>query len=280
VATQSWKICLAYSVNTLQEVMDACEKLWPLGTAEDWDAPGLMLGNPGQQVRRVLMSVDVTFDVIVEARERDCELIISHHPMFLRGVQTLGEQTLKGALAAEAVRANLAVLAMHTNADFVPDGVTESLAKALGLTSLEALDTVNGHGRLGDVEPTSLLEFARIVARAIAPTAGGLRVSGNSQQTVRRVAVAGGAGDSLLAAALKSDADVFVTSDLRHHPVQDATLQARLSGRDFGVIDISHWAAEACWLEPASLALGKLLPGLEFVSSEIRTDPWDFAVMQ
>lgn len=280
MATQSLKICLAYSVNTLQEVIDACEKLWPLDTAEEWDAPGLMLGNPGQQVRRVLMTVDVTFDVIAEARDRDCELIISHHPMFLRGVQTLGQQTLKGAMVAEAVRANLAVLAMHTNADFVPDGVTESLAKALGLTNMEALDTVNGQGRVGYVEPASLLEFARIVGRAIAPTAGGVRVSGNPHQSVRRVAVAGGAGDSLLAAALKSDADVFVTSDLRHHPVQDATLQARLGGRGLAVIDVSHWAAEACWLEPAALALGKLLPGLEFVSSEIRTDPWDFAVMQ
>jgi dinuclear metal center YbgI/SA1388 family protein len=274
------KICLAYSVNTLQEVLDACEKLWPLANAEDWDSPGLMLGSPQQSIARVLMTVDVTFDVIAEARERGCELIISHHPMFLRGVQALGEQTLKGSLVAAAVRANIAVLAIHTNADFAINGVTESLAKALGLTNLTPLEPATGHGRVGNVQPSSLLDFARVVGRAIAPTAGGVRVAGDPEQFVRRVAVAGGAGDSLLSAALQSDADVFVTSDLRHHPVQDTTLQVQLAGREFAVIDISHWAAEACWLEPAALDLGRLLPGLEFVSSEIRTDPWDFAVMQ
>jgi dinuclear metal center YbgI/SA1388 family protein len=264
----------------LRDVLEVAEKLWPIAGAESWDAPGLMLGNANQPVQRVLLTVDVTLDVLAEAKERGCELIISHHPMFLRGVSELGEHTMKGALVAEAVRSNLAVFSAHTNADFVPGGVTESLATALGLSELSVLDLRSGQGRIGSVTPVTLLDFARAVSRSLAPTAGGVRVSGEPSQPIRRVAVAGGAGDSLLAAALASDADVFVTSDLRHHPVQDAVSQARSQARAFSAIDVSHWAAEATWLEPAARALSERLPGLEFVSSEIRTDPWDFAVMQ
>jgi dinuclear metal center YbgI/SA1388 family protein len=271
---------LAYRVLKLGDVTAACERLWPATASETWDYPGLMLGSNSQPVARVLLTVDVTIAVITEARTRDCQLIISHHPMFLRGVHELGEQTLKGALATLAIRSEIAIFSAHTNADFVAAGVTESLALALGLTNLQPLEPETGHGRVGEVPTQSLLDFARGVARALAPTAGGVRVSGDSAQSVQRIAVAGGAGDSLLDAALASGADVFVTSDLRHHPVQDAVEASRLTEKPLAVIDISHWAAEATWLESAARALKRELPGLEFVASEVRTDPWDFAVMQ
>jgi dinuclear metal center YbgI/SA1388 family protein len=264
----------------LGDVTAACERLWPAAATETWDHPGLMLGRNDQPVSTVLLTVDVTLEVIHEAKSRGCELIISHHPMFMRGVHELGEHTLKGALAALAIRSEIAIFSAHTNADFVAGGVTESLALALGLTNLQPLEPETGHGRVGEVSSQTLLDFARGVARSLAPTASGVRVSGLSSQLVQRIAVAGGAGDSLLGAALASGADVFVTSDLRHHPVQDAVEASRLTEKPMAVIDISHWAAEATWLESAARALKRELPELEFVASEVRTDPWDFAVMQ
>lgn len=97
---------------------------------------------------------------------------------------------------------------------------------------------------------------------------------------IQRVAVCGGAGDSFISAAMLAEADVYVTSDLRHHPVQDAREQANLSGGTPAIIDVAHWASEWLWLEVAADQLAKLFPNVQFVVSQIRTDPWDFVVTQ
>jgi dinuclear metal center YbgI/SA1388 family protein len=280
LATNRCKICLAYSVTNVTELNQAVLALWPMAGREEWDRPGLMLGSPSTSVSRVLLSVDVTAAVLEEAAERGCQALVSHHPMFLRGVTELGESTAKGALTALAIRKNLAVIAAHTNADFVTDGVTETLAKAIGLSDMKPLIEANQSGRVGAIPSTSVIEFARLLGRVLPPTASGIRLSGDPEQAVGRVAVVAGSGDSLIQAAFDAGADAFVTSDLRHHPVQDAVEQATAAGRNFAIIDISHWAAESLWLDVASRQLATRLPSVEFLVSELRTDPWDFAVMQ
>jgi putative NIF3 family GTP cyclohydrolase 1 type 2 len=97
---------------------------------------------------------------------------------------------------------------------------------------------------------------------------------------VKRVALCGGAGDSFISAAAASGADVYVTSDLRHHPVQDALEQAKAAAKHFGLIDVSHWAAESLWLETAAAQLSSAVSDVKFVVSDLRTDPWEYAVTQ
>jgi putative NIF3 family GTP cyclohydrolase 1 type 2 len=97
---------------------------------------------------------------------------------------------------------------------------------------------------------------------------------------VSRVALCAGAGDSFIANAIEANADVYVTSDLRHHPAQDALERSKAEGREFALIDISHWAAESLWLNQAAKQLSEAMPDVKFVVSDLRTDPWDFAVTQ
>lgn len=263
----------------LSDLIETFEALWPQQTAEDWDRPGLMLGHPSQDVSKVVLSVDVTAEVIAEASESGAQLLLSHHPLLLRGVNELGELTLKGNLAAKAIRSGLAIFAAHTNADIAEVGVGRALAEALGLTDLEPLDSETGHGSVGKIGKTTLLDFARLLASKLPPTAQGVRVSGAGDRSVSRVAMVAGAGDSYLSLALRSGADVFVTSDLRHHPSQDFIEQSKLTDGPT-LIDISHWAAEWLWLDIAARELAQRHPECEFVVSDLRTDPWDFAVMQ
>ena len=96
---------------------------------------------------------------------------------------------------------------------------------------------------------------------------------------VRTVAVCGGAGDSLLGEPLVRGADAYVTADLRHHPASEAVESARVAGGP-ALIDVSHWASEWLWLEVAAEELRAALPGVEVAVSELRTDPWDFVVVQ
>ena len=263
----------------LSDLIQSFEALWPEQTAEDWDRPGLMLGHPGQEVSKVVLSVDVTAEVIEEAGEAGAQLLLSHHPLLLRGVTELGELTLKGNLAAKAIRSGLAVFSAHTNADIAEIGVGRALAASLDLTELEPLDKENGHGSVGTTGKTTLLQLARLLAGKLPPTAQGVKVAGAGDKSVSRVALVAGAGDSYLGLALKSGADVFITSDLRHHPSQDFIEQSKLLDGP-ALIDISHWAAEWLWLDLAAKELAQRHPECEFVVSDLRTDPWDFAVMQ
>ena len=266
-------------MTALSHLLKSFEELWPTATAEDWDRVGLMLGHPASEVSRVLLSVDVTAEVVDEAIESSAQLLLTHHPMLLRPVHELGELTAKGNLITKAVRGGLAIFAAHTNADVAIGGVSQSLAAALGLTEISPLDPVTGHGCVGTVSSQKLVEFARNVAKVLPPVAQGVRVAGDPERMISRVALVGGAGDGFLGQALESKADVFITSDLRHHPSQDFIELSQLVDGP-ALMDISHWAAESIWLESAAMQLSKLHSDVEFAVSEIRTDPWDFAVMQ
>lgn len=263
----------------LKELISHFDSLWPQASKEEWDRPGLMLGSPKQDISKVLLSVDVTREVMEEAVALGCNLVLSHHPMFMRGAFELSESGFKGSLAALATRSNIAVFSAHTNADFQPGGVTDSLARQLGLTNIKPLASTSSHVVVGDVTESTLLDFARIVARKIPAVAQGIRVSGDPNRLVSKVAVLAGAGDSYLTEVARSEADLYITSDLRHHPAQDFAQQSQLDGGP-ALMDIAHWAAEWVWLDSAKSQLEKLIPQVEFVVSEINTDPWTFAVMQ
>lgn len=269
---------------TLREVNEVIERLWPLSGAEDWDAPGLLVGDPEQPVEHVLLAVDAVQVTIDELLERPAGLLLVHHPLLMRGVTTVAEDRYKGALIARLIRGGGALVAAHTNADVVRDGTSDVLAQRLGLQGatpiVPSADGVTGLGRVGGLaEQTTLGAIARTLAEILPPTATGVRAAGDYDQSVRRIAVCGGAGDSLLSHPAVRAADLYVTADLRHHPASEAREQAFRSGGP-ALIDVSHWASEWLWLDGAAAALRSELPGLDVAVSELRTDPWDFVVTQ
>lgn len=254
--------------------------LWPDSGREQWDKPGLMLGSDSQEISKVLLSVDITNEVLDEAIASDAQLILSHHPMFLRGVHHLSSGTAKGAYVAKAVTSGIAVYAAHTNADFVPGGVSDTLGLSLGLTKLSALSQELNQGFVGELQkPLSLFDFARLVAKVLPPVAQGIMVAGDKDRMISRVGLLAGAGDSYLPEALNSQIDLFITSDLRHHPSQDFIEQSSISGGP-SLINISHFAAEFLWLARAKSQLEQYFDDVEFSVTELSTDPWDFVVMQ
>ena len=264
----------------LEKLISQFDLLWPPADKEDWDKPGLMIGSPKHEVSKVLLAVDVTHAVLEEARELGCQLVISHHPMFMRGAFEFSDLGFKGANSAFAIKNDIAVFSAHTNADFQVDGVTQSLAKAVGLENLLPTPETNGHVILGITpEPLKLLDFARLVAKRIPAVAQGVKVSGDPERLISKVAVLAGAGDGYLTQVASTEADLYITSDLRHHPAQDFAEQSRLTSGP-ALMDIAHWSAEWVWLDSAKSQLEKLDTQVEFVVSEINTDPWTFAVMQ
>jgi dinuclear metal center YbgI/SA1388 family protein len=269
---------------TLADVEACVEALWPVAGAEPWDAVGLLSGDPAAEVRRIHLAVDAVLDTVDEAIEGRADLLLVHHPLLLRGVTTVAETRYKGAALARLIRAGCALLAAHTNADVVATGTSAVLADRLGLRDARPLvpsptDATRGIGRVGELtEPTTLGRLARVLSDILPATAQGVRVAGEYDREVRRVALCAGAGDAYLALPDVLAADVYVTSDLRHHPASEARENARVSHGP-ALVDVSHWASEWLWLEVAAQELRDALPGVEVTVSELRTDPWEFAVV-
>jgi dinuclear metal center YbgI/SA1388 family protein len=266
---------------SLREVVQELDTLWPEAGGEEWDTPGLVVGSPDQDVSSIYLAVDATRAVVLEALEAGADLIVAHHPLLLRGVTTVAESTYKGAVIADLIRGGAALYAAHTNADVVPTGTSARLAELLGLldqTTITASATPgHGLGRVGRLaSPMSLYELALAVGDILPHTAVGPVVAGDAETMISTVALCAGAGGSLLGHPSVLASDVYITSDVRHHPASEAREQALLSGGP-ALINISHFAAEWLWLENAAEEL-RSATGLPVTVSDLSTDPWTFQV--
>ncbi|MFJ5696468.1 Nif3-like dinuclear metal center hexameric protein [Arthrobacter sp. NPDC093139] len=270
---------------TLGQLMLAVEELWPESLAEEWDEVGLVAGHPSAEITRVMFAVDPTLDVIEEAIEWGAELLITHHPLLLKGVTSVAANTPKGKAVHRLIESGTALLTVHTNGDSAVGGVSDVLADALGLDNVSPLTRAanglpeEGIGRVGDLaEAMTLGDFAARVFGILPSVAGGVRVSGDKDGLVRRVAVCGGAGDSLFDEVRASGADLYVTADLRHHSASEAR-EAAVNGRPY-LVDVSHFASEWLWLPAAADALGNVLADqghvVDIRVSATNSDPWDF----
>lgn len=268
--------------HTLSDLLRVAEEFWPASTAESWDRVGLVTGDPRAPIQKIMLAVDAVEATISEAIDCGADVLLTHHPLLLRGVHSVAENTAKGAALAKLIRADCALIAAHTNADQPLHGISDVIAKQLGLLAavpiVQGIDESSGLGRVGDLPVAEPLQtFAERVSAILPETVSGVRVAGDPARLVQRVALLGGAGDSLLDHPLVRGADVYLTSDLRHHPAQEAIELALTTGGP-ALVDVAHWASESLWLRGAAERIAAELPGLQCVVSTQNTDPWRFSV--
>ncbi|MER7969359.1 Nif3-like dinuclear metal center hexameric protein [Streptomyces sp. NPDC096080] len=268
----------------LSEVIAALENLWPAARAESWDAVGTVAGDPDQEISRVLFAVDPVQEIVDEAVRLGADLLVTHHPLYLRGTTTVAAHTFKGRVVHTLIKHDIALHVAHTNADTADPGVSDALAGALGLRVVRPLvpDPTDPEGRrgLGRVceldHPVTVGELAARAAVRLPATAHGIRVAGDPDATVRTVAVSGGSGDSLFDHVRAAGVDAFLTADLRHHPASE--FLADRAHRPLALLDAAHWATEWPWCELAATQLDEISDrhgwDLRVHVSRTVTDPW------
>lgn len=363
----------------LAEVIEVLDTAYPPQLAESWDSVGLVCGDPDEPVTSVTVAVDATAAVVDSVPRGG--LLLAHHPLLLRGVDTVAASTPKGALIHRLLRTGRALFTAHTNADAADPGVSDALAETLGLTVTDVLEPTTagpeldkwvvfvpashvaavqtalfdaGAGQIGDYshcswsatgtgqflpqdgahpaigsvgtlerlsedrveviaparvrarvlaamraahpyeepafdvltlaalpagvgigrvaslpEPEPLSAFVARVGQRLPATTWGVRAAGDPDRLVSRVALCGGAGDSLLDAVTRADVQAYVTADLRHHPADEYR-----RGSDVALVDVAHWASEQPWCHQAAALLARHFR-LPVRVSDIRTDPWN-----
>jgi dinuclear metal center YbgI/SA1388 family protein len=264
-------------VTTLRDIIGVLDQAYPPELAQSWDAVGLVCGDPDQAVHKVLVCVDPVESTVDEAVEVGAQLLVTHHPLLLRGVHGVPADTPKGRIVHRLIRAGIGLFCAHTNADSASPGVSDALADTLGLTVLRPLSPHQtpgiGIGRIGELPVAETFSrFVRRVADSLPATEWGVRGAGDPDRLIRTVAVSGGAGDSLLDTASLAGVDAFVTADLRHHPASE---HLAIGAAAPALVDVAHWASEWPWCEQAAEILRAGFRGnVGVLVSTRRTDPW------
>lgn len=226
----------------------------PFNLAEEWDNVGLLVGNPEQQVRSILIGLDPTTELLEEAITQKADTILTHHPVIFKPLACIDTAQPEGKVLQLALRHNISIIACHTNLDSAEAGVSDILAERLGVCRLQPIipaGTDNpsaGLGRIGQLDPpVDTMEFlSRVMNVLDLPT---LQVAGTLPDRVQTVAVCGGSGSEFAGAALAKGADIYITAELKHN------IARWTEERNFCVVDGTHYATEKPAVE---LLAGKL----------------------
>lgn len=193
---------------TVREILRWLDGMAPFCTAEEWDNVGLLVGDPDARVTTAAVSLDPSREAVEQAAALGAQLLVSHHPVIFRPIDSL----TAGSPAYELARRGIAAIAAHTNLDAAAGGVNDALAAALGLADVRtAEDRLCRIGRLPEAQEPR--DFAREAARRLGARAVQCRPG---DRAVSTVALCSGAGGDYMAPML-SEADAFVTGELSYH---------------------------------------------------------------
>jgi dinuclear metal center YbgI/SA1388 family protein len=247
---------------TVKQIFEALNRLAPTELAEEGDNVGILAGDANARVTKALIALDITGEVIKEAKEAAAELVISHHPVIYRPLATLGASSVAYRLA----QSSLSAICMHTNLDAARGGVSDALADALGLKNISPIGEFK-FGRLGELKkPLGFHEFAAFVRDALG--SGKVRAAG-APGIVKKAAVCGGSADSLLLAAAKeTGADVLVLGEVKH------SLYIQAGEMGLRIVEAGHFSTENVVCAVLLKYLSAEIADVEFEIAKTNKNPY------
>ena len=251
----------------VSDVVDAMERIAPPHLAEEWDNCGLQVGGLGWPVRKVWVSLDPHPAVIQAAIDHQVDLLVTHHPLIFGPLHRIDVDVPVGGIVSAALNARMAIYAAHTSLDRARYGVNAELSRRVELSDVRPLvaapatDPDSGLGRIGKLAtPMPLDRFAEKLK--VIFQSQWLKISGDPQMMIQRVALCSGSGSSLLDDFFASDAEVFVSGDLRYHDARTAEDMGR------ALIDLGHFASERIMIDAVAGQLQK----------QARSDHWTVTI--
>lgn len=253
----------------VNEILNSLFALAPPNLAESWDNNGLVVGRFDAPVSRVLVALDCNLTTLQEAAEKNCQMIVSHHPVIFGNLQQVNNSSVTGRAVLFAIEHSIACANLHTCLDKTLGGVNDILAEKVGLADISAAneDPTAGYLRMGTVREMDIKTFAGTVKNALGST--GIRFA-DGGKPVHKVAVGGGACGSEIPVALACGCDTLVTADLKYNQFCDA--------KELGInlVDAGHFETESPVCQVLCQYLLKTFPQLEVILSEKQESPISF----
>lgn len=254
-------------MRTVKDIKELLEEFAPVEMQMSFDNSGFCIGDDCAEVSGVMLCEDVTPEVLDEAIEKDCNLIISHHPVIFCGIKTLcnAKDRMRYAVVSKMIKHGIAQIAMHTNVDICEGGTNDTVAGMLGVKVTAGEGEAMRTGALG--APVTLDKFAASVAQILRDET--VRYVGDPKKEIRTVAVSTGAGgrESELIYRLQDEGiDVLVTAEVKHN----VALEARYAG--VAIVETTHYSSERCIVDIIGGVLEKYK--INYHKSETEGNPY------
>ena len=259
----------------LAELRRFLESFAPPGLSEDWDNVGLLVGDGGKQLQRVMTCLTITPASCAEAVGKGTDLIVSHHPLPFKPLRRLTTESTPGRLLLELIQAGIAVYSPHTAFDSAAEGINQQLAEGIGLVEIRPLVLSPspsgmaeqlGSGRSGRfAAPLALKEIAQRLKAFL--KIQGLHAVGSGDAAISTAALACGSGGSFLEHAVEQGIDLLITGEASFH----TCLEAEASG--VNMLLAGHFASERFAVERLAEVIGRAFPKLTVWSSSDEADP-------
>ncbi|MBQ4571585.1 MAG: Nif3-like dinuclear metal center hexameric protein [Bacilli bacterium] len=254
----------------VKEIVDYLLAKYPLELASSFDLGkvGLQFGSMSKEVKKVMIALDGTSAVVDEAIEEKCDLLLCHHPFLFSPIINMDYNSPLGKKMLKVFKNELNIFAMHTNFDCAINGMNDHLANLLGLKnvySVPEVPTSESYMRIGEIDKCSLAEFAYFVKETF--NEEGIRVVGDLDKQIKKVAILGGSGGSYAVAAKKLGCDCIITGEVKQNNAIDAVEY------NMGIIEVSH-SVEALFKEHIKNILSEEFKDIEFILSKKDVNPF------
>lgn len=254
----------------LSEILRIADALFPFELAEEWDNCGLQIGDPARIIGRVAFSLDATLQTVRFAANASCRLLVTHHPVLLEPVRRLTPENHSACVLLEAAREGVDILSLHTNLDAAPGGLNDLVASLAGLEDVTIPEPARC-ARIGRLPAaTQLSDFARRLADKLALDR--VQLVGAGEAEVERVFCACGSGMGYLREAIRRNAEVMLTGDVRYHGAREA-LEMGMKVIDAGHFGLEKFAVSLLF-EKFSEEFSRLGHHIECVECRLETDPF------
>ncbi|MCH4097581.1 MAG: Nif3-like dinuclear metal center hexameric protein [Pediococcus pentosaceus] len=259
-----------------KKLIDRFESFAPKTIAFTNDPVGLQIGNVNNDIKRVMVTLDVRPEVVDEAIKQNCDMIFSHHPLIFRPIKNLDLSNPQNQMYAKLIQNSILVYSAHTNLDVAKGGMNDWLTEAMGLNHVQTVYSIHydtNIGRIGVLPtPVTVEKFAKTLKKTF--NLDGLRlVTSDNEAMVKNVAVVGGDGGKFYPEMLKAGADVFVTGDVYYHTGHDMLADG------INVVDVGHNVEKICIPKLASLFNEWKTNNdweVEIIESTVNTNPYQF----
>ena len=251
----------------------------PLDTQEEWDNSGMQINLGHEEVKKVLVALEVNNEVVAEAKLNGCDFILTHHPLYFMPMKAVDVESVGGRYTIELLKAGIEVYSSHTPFDKCPTGTNAYVLEKIGCTNIHpAIEDIAFEGLYepvcnGDSCSMNVVTLQDVIDRLKSELGlpdGSIRYHGNLFAVIRKVGICTGAGSEFMNESWANGCDVFITGDTKHHEVTDAIELSKC------FIDAGHAGTEECFAKNIAAQLRAKNLDIEIIESKATFSPYKY----